>query len=354
MDTRRKRNVESKTRGRPRKSPAAAKEESPTAVGPTTRARSKSPARVVKPKGRLTKKVTESDSSQSSTPKQTSPKIKLSPVKVTKANSKLLNDVSPKKRNVFMDDSGDSEIKAITNKSRLESLRSRITPANGKKSLSELTPTPSESSRRSASALSASVSTKEFSDGEDDESEIQRCKTPDNLLEFGGIWGSILLLLALETVPITLSYVFNGKSSWSLASKHFKTPETYCGAVSGWLFLEIIAGSWIFSIIPIGKKVTLQSETGSITYNFTGLISAFLTVVSIFTLKYFGLNLLGGLYEVDQLLHLSVFYALGLSVVCYLKAKYWSVGQLNPFGKSKRLLVDFFAGVEVNPKAFNR
>lgn len=353
MDTR-KGKADVKPRGRPKKS-ATIKEESSSTAGPTTRGRSKSPARVVtKPKGKVSKKVTESDSSQSSTPKPTSPKIKLSPVKVTKANSKLMSDLSPKKRKALMDDSGDSEIKAITNKSRLQSLRSRITPANGKKSLSELTPTPSESSRRSVSALSASVSTKEFSDGEDEDSETLRCKTPNNLLEFGGIWGSILLLITFETVPIALSYLFNGKSTWNLAFKHFGTPETYCSAASGWLFLEIIAGCWIFSILPVGRQVKLQNETGATTYNFTGMISAFMTVVSILTLKYFGINLFGGLYEVDQLLHLSVIYALGLGIALYIKAKYYPVGQLNPFGKSKKLILDFFAGVEINPRAFNR
>lgn len=365
MDTRRT------VRGLEPKSKAASKKsKSPVNIKevPTARVtRSKSPARVVRPRAspsRVIKSVEEptratrrrtvyvksddvsDSSSQSSTPKPTTPKIVLDKVKPSKENTKFMKTVKTKE---VLDDSADNEVGKINSRStrsKIQKLLDRLTPASDSPILVG-TPTPSKS---------RSVSVVQEKEEISDEEEFQELPiTANEFDECGGRIGSLVHLVVVALLPISLYYCAKAGSSCSWANiwEDLKNPYTFCNNQSGWLLTALMSSVWLLTCVPVGKVVKVQNDDGLQNYKFTGFFSAFVVLSFLFGLEYYNLDVFSAIYNnIDRFLYMNVQIAFLLATLCYLKVKYYPAS-VNPYGNSGKFLIDFFAGREINPKLFN-
>lgn len=308
---------------------------------PASRTRSKSPARVevsgrdsapIKRAGRPKKTDTPSEeissSSQSSTPKKEMKK----PAKVA----------------TILDDSGDNdEVAAInTRSSRLASLRKRLTPVNYK-----VTPTESENNKRSVSRSVSSL-TKEDSE---DEIEIvpSQAASPSVIGLFAKPMVVSLLIESLILVPILLHFTFKGPWIRSKVIADLKNSQTYCNTQAGSFFLAFLSGTALLSFVPIGREVKLSGS--DVVHKFNGLSTAIVIVAFLIGLELRGLDSLTALYNnIDRLLFMSIFANLFIAVILYIKGKRSSPASRNPFATTGRFITDFAAGLEINPKIYNR
>lgn len=315
---------------------------------PAARTRSKSPARITrspardKPKrGRPKKNDTPtediSSSSQSSTP---------------------VNNINRKKI-IIVEDSDDSEevVTINTRTTRLASMRNRLTPTK-----IENNATPSEEASRRSMSRSVSSLTKEESDEDDDEEnfddevEILTEKPLEVKENFGGNVGSGILLALFIILPIILQYCYKnqGDLNWSNIASDLKNPLTYCNSQAGYFFLAFLSSSFLLTTVPIGRMVTIRSNDGYSYFKFTGFFNAFIILGFLFALEHRGLDLLSAIYNnIDQFLYLSIIVALLFAGANYIKSRANRPQELNPYGRSGKFLIDFFAGAEINPKLFN-
>lgn len=319
---------------------------------PASRTRSKSPARVTKsrpdsvalkrrPKKTDTPSEEVSSSSQSSTP-------------IKQANiNKAIN---------ILDDSGDNdEVAEITTRTtRLASLRKRLTPVNYK-----ITTTPSDIGKRSISRSVSSL-TKEESDNEDDDEEEDfnddvemvplKVAGYQDLGLFSKPLINFLLLEVLLFVPIVLQLCFkhNGKWDWPIIIEELKTSSTYCNKQAGSFFLAFLSGTVILSLIPIGRFVRLYGSNE--TYRFNGFLAAFVILAFLLGLEYRGLDSLTAIYNnIDQFFYLNIIANICIASSIYLKGKFWpSANSRNPYAKSGRFIIDFAAGLEINPRVYDK
>lgn len=381
----------------PKKSKSPSRKSGSPPPARMTRARSKSPARVSRPRSkspaRVSRKASPSraaktdpevptktsarlrakgkasysevdDSSESKsstpTPKPTSPMIKLSKIEVNQDNLKIFHKVSPKKGTATDDSGTDKEVAQVLNnrRTRLARLMERFTPTPSKDSPVIVdTPTPSEgntSKSRSTSVLKE----KEFSDSE--ESELPSRKTPvsqpsDILDECGGNIGSVVHLILVTVLPLALFYHCRNGGNWSFKNlwEDLKNPYTYCNNQSGSILTAFTKSTWLLSLLPIGRYVTVQTDNGPETFKFNGLVTAFVIVLALFGFEYYELDIFSAIYDnIDRLLYMNVLNALLLSLICFLHTKYSKSADRNPYGSTNKFLVDFFSGTEINPKFF--
>ena len=310
---------------------------------PASRTRSKSPARLEKDgidsvpikRGRPKKTDTPSEdissSSQSSTPQKELKKIKKSPT--------------------ILDDSGDNdEVASINTRStRLASLRKRLTPINYK-----ITPTPSEDQKRSISR-SVSALTKEGSEEEfeDDEIDYQQQSDIESLGIFSKPLIVFLLLEALLIVPIVLQLSFKGPWRWARILTDLKNPSTYCSTQAGSFFIAFLSGTILLSFCSIGRIVKLPDS--DVHQKFNGLFSAVVILGFLIGLELKGLDSLTAIYNnIDRLMYLSIITNLIFAGALYLRAKRQPPVNPNPYATSGRFIVDFAAGLEVNPRIYDR
>lgn len=314
---------------------------------PASRTRSKSPARIEKSgrdsaaivrRGRPKKTDTleeVSSSSQSSTPKSELKKAKKTPS--------------------ILDDSGDNEEVAEINtrSTRLASLRKRLTPVNYK-----TTPTPYEEKRsvsRSVSSLTKEDSEEDDDYDDEDEVEISPQPTPsESLGHFSNPFVVLLLIESLVLLPIILQFSF--KAPWKLSKvwTDLKTPATYFDMQSGSFFLAFLSGTVLFSLAPFGRFVTLPGYAHQ-TLKFNGLFSAIVIIGFLLGLELRGLDSLTAIYNnIDRFLIQSVITNLILAIALYIRAKRQKPTNPNPIATNGKFIVDFAAGLDINPKIYDR
>lgn len=304
---------------------------------PSSRTRSKSPARV-EVSGRdsapikkvRSKKAADSEeissSSQSSTPKK---------LKVTKKE---------KQANI-LDDSGDNEEVANINSrtTRLSTLRKRTSPVNYKN-------TPTESDKRSISRTASSL-TKEDSDEDDEEVKL----VPNEHSDFQslGIFTkpivNLKMLLSLLLFPMFLSILFRVGCSWSSIVADLKNFENFSNFQAFWFVIAIHYGTALISLLPVGRIVKLPDSEKE--YKFNGFLSALVIVGFCLALELKNLDSLTAIYNnIDRLLFLCIVKNLLGSLAIFVLAKYRPSDEANAYGKSGNFLVDFVAGREINPR----
>lgn len=304
---------------------------------PASRTRSKSPARVessgrdsaaIVRRGRPKKTETPieeiSSSSQSSTPKKELKK--------------------PKKTPNPLDDSGDNEEveQIITRFTRMKSLRQRLTPV-----VYKTTPTPSEDPQRSMSR-SVSVLTRQESDSDSDEVEIisPRVESPPNF------WLTLLLIESLIILPTILHYVHHEKWNFPKIVAYLKSSASYGNTQSVSFFLAFLTGTALLSLGSIGRTVKLPGCDETMKFN--GLFSAIVTLGFLFGLELKGLDSFSAIYNnIDRFLLQSIIVNLVLATALFFRAKRQPPANPNPLANGK-WLVRFAAGLEVNPKIYNR
>lgn len=309
---------------------------------PASRTRSKSPARVensgrdsaaIVRRGRPKKTDTPSEevssSSQSSTPKKEIKKAKKTPI--------------------ILDDSGDNEEVASINtrSTRLATLRKRSSPINYK-----ITPTPSEDQKRSVSR-SASSLTKEDSQDEGEVDISPSRPKLDSLNIFSKPFVVLLVLEGLLLLPIILQINFKGPWVRSKVIADLSKAATYCSKQSGSFFIAFLSGTVLLSLGPIGRIVKLPGTDQQ--YKFNGLFTAGVILSFLVGLELKGLDSLTAIYNnIDRFLFLSIFANLVIAVALYIRGKRTPPTNPNPYAKSGRFIVDFAAGLEVNPRIYDR
>jgi Delta14-sterol reductase (lamin-B receptor) len=316
--------MDKKRVGRPR----AVREVSPP---PASRTRSKSPARIEVRKGRKPKKTDSeeiSSSSQSSTP---------------------VKNKSKKEKIVLDDSSANEEVADInTRNTRLSTLRKRLTPVSYKN-----TPTPSDDIKRSISRNTSSLTKEDSDEEEEDEILPKKRVVTENLGIFTRPYTNAILLIQFVSIPILLSLILNGK--WTLSSiiGELKNPATYCSVQALSFILAIHCGICLISLLPIGRIVTLPDSEYQLKFN--GILSAIVIVGFLLILEVRNLDALTAIYNnIDRLLVLSTIKGLYVALESFLIAKYRPSSEENKYGKSGKLIVDYVAGRELNPKLLGK
>ncbi|XP_055634720.1 lamin-B receptor [Toxorhynchites rutilus septentrionalis] len=239
-----------------------------------------------------------------------------------------------------------------------------------------------ERSRASAShSVSVANESQEFSDQED--VDYQSFRRDDNgimggdnksyarrstakqlqeLREFGGNLGALSLLLLVPTFVMFVNHFCSGAAHRDCTFKiptnfdEFKMLSTYFNREVGAIFLLFSWGVAIFTALPIGKSVKIVDEIrGQQSYTFTGLSCAVFTGLAVSVAEYcYKYPLISTISKgYNQLLIISLVYALLTACLAFIKSRYVPQINWNPYAKSGRLLSDFLVGREINPLTFN-
>ena len=329
-----KRTTKRTTRGITRSSPP-----------PAARTRSKSPARITRSPAR-------------DKPKRGRPKKNDTPTEEISSSSQSSTPVKNiNRKKAIIEDSEDNEevVTINTRTTRLASLRNRLTPTKIENNI-----TPSEEASRRSMSRSVSSLTKEDSEDDyeyDDEVEIFTEKPIETSDNFGGHVGSGILLALFIMLPIILQYCYKnqGDLNWSNILSDLKNPLTYCNSQAGYFFLAFLSSTFILTAVPVGRMVTIKSNDGYSCFKFTGFFNAIVIVLFLLALEQRGLDSLSAIYNnIDQYFYLSIIVALLFAGVNYAKARKTRPQELNPYARSGKFLIDFFAGAEINPKIFNK
>lgn len=308
---------------------------------PASRTRSKSPARV-ESSGRDSAAIVRRGRPKKSEAPRDTPIEEISSSSQSSTPKKELK--KPKKTPNPLDDSGDNEeIEQINTRStRLASLRKRLTPVNYK-----ITPTPSEDQRRSVSR-SVSALTREESESDSDDVEIisTRVESPPNFFLM------LLLVESLIILPIVLNYVHREKWNLPKLAAYLRSSASYCTTQSASFFLAYLTGTALLSLGSIGRIVKLPGCDGA--FKFNGLFSAIIILGFLIGLELKGLNSFSAIYNnIDRFLLQSIIVSLILSAALFFRAKRQPPANPNPLANGK-WFVKFAAGLEINPKIFNR
>lgn len=346
-----------------RKSPAridvkAERKESPSPVKKSTKRASKSPARgqsksrkASKSPSRAVKKETKSKKEKEADEKKKIKKITPNVVieslnlKDTKKEKNAKDSKETKKK------SPSRTAKPVT-KSDLDS-----DP--------DFSPLPKRRTRQQSAAEKAdkgSVSVSrsvvdEFSDHEEQLSFKKRVASKlDELKEFGGTIGCILLLVLYPVVAYGLNYLCNQRSCVlkqpSLAE--FKRLTTYYDIELSKIIFPFVAGVTALNIFPLGRVIKVHTDRGYTEFQYNGLTLSIATVAGIVAAEYFKYPVVDVIYR--HYLKLLLFYigtAIFQSVILFLRSRYVSPTHLNPFAKTGSFIQDLFVGREINPKIFS-
>uniref|UniRef100_A0A182SAD2 Steroid 5-alpha reductase C-terminal domain-containing protein n=1 Tax=Anopheles maculatus TaxID=74869 RepID=A0A182SAD2_9DIPT len=302
-----------------------------------------------------------------------SQRIRASEEKVDTVLQSLKKSPIDKRLSTILDDAEVSGIMA----GRMSSLSKSMTPNVSRRS-NAITPT--TATDRSRVTMSRSMSAlQDYSDHEDEGDNFQSFRrTNDNgigdksphtqralsrpplheqQVEFGGVLGAAALLLALPLFTFVTNHFCSGAhrdcrfvvpKSWT----EFSTVSTYVNKEIGALYALFVCGVALLTGLPVGKQVSLTNDSHQkSTHIFNGLLVAFgtglTTFVAEYCYKYPLLSVISRGY--NQLLVLSLLTALLVALVALVKARKVVGMAANPYGKSGNLLVDFYAGREINP-----
>lgn len=296
---------------------------------PASRTRSKSPARTLNSgrdsaplkRGRAKKNDTPSEevssSSQSSTPK------------------KQLRSRKEKPAASAEDDSDDEVLKI--NEARNTRRSTRILGQQ------KATPTPtSENAKRSVSRAASSL-TKEDSDDEETKQV--------NIGIYSKAWSHVTIFILLTTLPILIHLIASaGGLKWYTILSACKDPATFLNIQVILIGAGIHLAITLMSLLPYGKIVTIADRT----YKFNGILSAtvILSIIIGLELKYASIISLF-FSNLDRFLIFAIITATQASIVSYLLSKYKPSSVENSYGRTGKLAIDFVAGRELNPAAFN-
>ncbi|XP_018560963.1 lamin-B receptor [Anoplophora glabripennis] len=204
----------------------------------------------------------------------------------------------------------------------------------------------------------------EFSDEDDvlikkSQTELQEFSDTKNLVEFGGLYGALISIVALPVFVIALNVICNEEhcSFTKLPDlKGIKSLSTYFNATASLCFVAYLTLVALLSALPFGglKVAALPNKHGKFCYVMNGLFSCIV------------LLLIGGALELRRvpiadfmivhtlpLLVASIFCGIVVSVYAYVRSFYAPVSALNAYVIGKPGVYGFFLGREVNPRIFS-
>lgn len=187
-------------------------------------------------------------------------------------------------------------------------------------------------------------------------------KQLQELREFGGNWGAAAVLLLVPAFIFFTNHFCSGAAHRDCSFKlpanldEFKTLSTYFNREIGVIFLLF---TWLIALVtalPVGKAVKIVDEVrGQQSYTFTGLSCAVFTGLAVFVAEYcYKYPLISTISKgYNQLLVISLVYAIVTAGLAFFKSRYVPQVNWNPYAKTSRFLSDFFIGREINPLTFN-
>lgn len=295
-----------------RKSPArvdlkSERKESPSPVKKTTKRASKSPARRDQSKSRKASKsparVTKKESTKAKEVKKEAKEVKIE----TKEDTKKRTGSKKSQPSVVIESLAIKDVKkdktAATKEKKKSPARNQKATKSDLDSDPDFSPLPKRRTRQASAAektekdksagtvsMSRSV-VEEFSDHETQEwSFKKRVKSKlDELKEFGGTIGCLLLFVLYPLVTYGLNYFCTAKScifkTHDLAE--FKRLSTYYNLELAKLILPFIAGITTLNIFPLGRVVKVHTDRGYAEYQYNGLTLSVVTVGGIVAAEYF-------------------------------------------------------------------
>lgn len=136
-----------------------------------------------------------------------------------------------------------------------------------------------------------------------------------------------------------------------LFSSFFTLESTYIYLALTWLV-------YLLSLVPylgVKRQLAQSSAKESIPRYFNGFATATIIIAGLSIAEYyFKYPVFALIYKnYQQYCFIGFVYAFITSTWCFCRSKYVPVTAWNPFGKSGRLVSDFFIGREINPRWFN-
>lgn len=227
------------------------------------------------------------------------------------------------------------------------------------------TPTPSELSRQSQSrSISRSVvdddDGDEYSDREtepihdEDRNKYNyrlETKTATPSVWIGVSVLGLILLISLAGFYLTFSCA-REECGFSIARlAKLKSLRAYGTWDALFGYLAFIWGIFLLSALPIGRSITLKSERQPITYNFNGLILAFIVGIAVVIAEYLKYPAVRFIYaNYQQFCCISIIYALTLAWWRYIMKRNAPAYEWNPYARSGSFWKDYFVGREINPR----
>lgn len=174
--------------------------------------------------------------------------------------------------------------------------------------------------------------------------------------DFGGRYAATALTVLVAVLAVSLQLICNQVDCNCKVFRIEKLTQlsVYFSWEAGYIYVGYAWLIYLLSVIPyIGHKKKLPSPT-DVEYYFNGLTSALIVIAGLGVAEYwFKYPILALIFKnYLQLCVASIFYALIISVWCFLRAGYAPNARWNLQGQTKRVLSDFFIGREVNPSWF--
>lgn len=239
---------------------------------------------------------------------------------------------------------------------------------------SRFTPTPSEASRRSVppsrSVSRSMVGEDEFSDNDDDEddrasnryesfSSENRYATkpivdPSTLREFGGCYGALFLMVFAALGGFYLQSACNKGGCELYIPDAWPTLEQLHSHFHQYIaYLYLGLASWTFSLywIPIGRRVVVRHEGKQVHFTFNGCFVSFTVLLCIYVVTIFYdfpvMNLMYIYYT--KFVSVAIAFAFILSFWGFRRSLLYEVESWNPYANSGNVIVDYYAGRQINP-----
>ncbi|XP_022920628.2 delta(14)-sterol reductase TM7SF2 [Onthophagus taurus] len=168
-------------------------------------------------------------------------------------------------------------------------------------------------------------------------------------IEYGGMWGTLFLIVFLPLFTITIAQYTIMKSYPNLSKIAF-----YFDLYSYLGFAIFALINFIVSMIRFGPKPEGQLKIfASSNFVANGIINFVVSLGVVFGLEFYGFQIfdyVNGHYL--QLTAGGLLFGIFLSVVLFVKAHYVPVSALNIMGDTDSFIYNFFIGKEVSPVIF--
>lgn len=177
---------------------------------------------------------------------------------------------------------------------------------------------------------------------------------PSQLREFGGAYGAFFLMVFAAVGGFYLQsacnkggcqlYIPNGWPTLEDIHMHFHQYIAY-------LYLGL--ASWTFSLywIPIGRRCRARHEGKQINFTFNGILVSLSVLVCIYIVTFmYDFPIMNLMYlHYTKFVSVAIAFAFILSFWGYRRSLLYEPSTWNPYARSGNVIVDFYAGRQINP-----
>lgn len=226
---------------------------------------------------------------------------------------------------------------------------------------------------RSSKSASQSISHVTFSDEESDSSDLKKGKsrsltrklaTPiresigrlvqfSGKWEFGGLFGSAVLIVLLPLVVFTiLASCSKSCSPLNIVElTAYKSLTAWYNPQSVLLILGHVTIQVLFALLPVFGTTADKHDDSGKKYSFNAFFASIVSTLLLSTLDFFKILNTGSiLNDYLKLATVSYILAIILAIALYVKSLKVDKSELNSYGNTGYLIYDFWAGREVHPQ----